>query len=453
MADLIPQSRTPEEVLKHRLESYSQMDKEFWSFRGKAVREHAHAYFQYPAMMVPGVQGQLIQAICEVDPGTKNIFDPFVGSGTVLTEAMIQGHNFTGQDINPLAVLLCRAKSGPFCDQVIKDKTNALLNTIKEDRSSRIEADFPGLNKWFKQEVIIELSRIRRAIRMEDELWCRRFYWVALAETVRITSNSRTSTFKLHIRPKDEIEKRAISPINVFEEKVLRNLENLSKQKKILQERKLLVEECYRGNVEIKIGDSSKLPATTNNTELHDLLVTSPPYGDNTSTVPYGQYSFLPLQWIDLEDIDEDVDHTWLSTTYEIDRRSLGGSKANALEDTTELRNLSWSFERIIENLPDQPRDRRVRVAAFCRDLNQCLDPILMALKPNACMIWTVGNRRVSDQLIPVDQILSELLSTRGVRLITRLQRSIPTKRMALKNKIATTMGAETILVMRKGET
>ncbi len=446
-------NRTPDEALKHQLESYSEMDKEFWTFRGKAAREHAHAYFQYPAMMVPGIQGQLIQAVCEVEPGTKSIFDPFVGSGTVLTEAMMQGHNFTGQDINPLAVLVCLAKRGPFHDKVIRDKINALIKVINEDQSLQIEADFPGLNKWFGHEIAIELSRIRRAIRNEEELWCRRFFWVALAETVRLTSNSRTSTFKLHIRTKDEIERRNVSPINIFGEKVLRNMRNLVRQKELLQERNLLEEEYYQGRIEIRLGDSANKYPNHNHTILHDLLVTSPPYGDNTSTVPYGQYSYLPLQWIDLRDIDEDIDESCLATTHEIDSRSLGGSLINALEDTAELHHLSKSFKQIIEDLKDEPRDRRLRVAAFCRDLNCCLDPILAALKPNAYMIWTVGNRRVANQAVPVDQILSELLRIRGIKLITRLQRSIPTKRMAVKNRTAVTMGAEAILIMRKGET
>ena len=60
----------------------------------------------------------------------------------------------------------------------------------------------------------------------------------------------------------------------------------------------------YRGDITVRLGDSAKLKPAQ---DIHDLLVTSPPYGDNTSTVPYGQYSYLPLQWIDLHDIDEDA--------------------------------------------------------------------------------------------------------------------------------------------------
>ena len=54
----------------------------------------------------------------------------------------------------------------------------------------------------------------------------------------------------------------------------------------------------YRGEVNIRLDDSSK---PNPDVGAHDLIVTSPPYGDNNTTVPYGQYSYLPLQWIDLE--------------------------------------------------------------------------------------------------------------------------------------------------------
>jgi adenine-specific DNA methylase len=107
-------SQDSDRTLKADLESLSQEDLEYWSFRGKAARQHAHAYFQYPAMMVPRMQGELISSVLRAAPETKNLFDPFVGSGTVMTEAMTQGLNFNGQDINPLAILISRSKVGPF---------------------------------------------------------------------------------------------------------------------------------------------------------------------------------------------------------------------------------------------------------------------------------------------------------------------------------------------------
>ena len=105
-----------------------------------------------------------------------------------------------------------------------------------------------------------------------------------------------------------------------------------------------------------------------------------------------------------------------------------------------------------MESEEDAPADSIERVTTFYRDLNSCIDPILLTLKPNSYMIWTVGNRRVAGIPIPIDQILIELLQLRGAQLVTKIQRRIPTKLMALRNSTASTMRAETILVMKKGE-
>lgn len=445
------QNQHSDSILKQHLESFAEADKDYWSFRGKAVREHAHAYFQYPAMMVPQMQGNLIQIVLDVESSVKSVFDPFVGSGTVMTEAMLRGLNFTGWDINPLAILLCRAKIGPFYEQAIREKCNHLLSVIAEDANTTIDVSFPGVTKWFQPTVAIDLSKIRLAILREPFIWARRFFWVALAETVRVTSNSRISTFKLHIRPKEEIEQRAIAPIETFKTVLQQNQSNLSAQRKLLIEKEYICRDRYQGSINIKLRDATKTVTNDENTTLHDLLVTSPPYGDNRSTVPYGQHSYLPLQWINRADIDDNVDDTWLATTYTIDSRSLGGTLARAVEGASEVFDSSNTFKQTIEALNCEPRDRAMRVAAFCRDFNRSLEPILAMLKPNAYMIWTVGNRKVAGRPVPIDEILSELLIAKGATPVSRFQRTIPNKRMAVKNAIASTMATETVLIMRKG--
>lgn len=438
--------------LKTRLISYSKGSDDYWSFRGKDSREHAHAYLQYPAMMVPRMQGELINMVREICPDLKTVYDPFVGSGTIMTEVMLQGLDFTGQDINPLAVLICQAKKGPFYKEALKKKISHLLRSIGDDTSNHIEVEFPNLFKWFSPEVAIELSRIRRAIKQEPAKWCRKFFWVAFADTIRLSSNSRTSTFKLHIRPVEEIQNRSTSSMDTFANIIKSNFEKFSKIKDLLDQKGFLKKSLYTGTIEIKLGDTashSKSPFSTK--AQYDLLVTSPPYGDNTTTVPYGQYSYLPLQWIDISDIDGEVSPAFLSTAYEIDKRSLGGIKKNAIEETETLRKISKVFTQTLQKLSTEPKDRATRVAAFCRDLNRCIDPILNELKPNALMFWTIGNRRVGMESVPMDNILSDLLSARGAFEITRFHRSIPYKRMALRNSVASTMRRETILVVKKG--
>lgn len=434
--------------LKSHLRKMSEQEGDYWSFRYKAVREHLHTCFQYPAMMVPQMQAELIAAVLKVAPKIKTLYEPFIGSGTVMTEGMARGLHVFGQDINPLAVLLCRVKSGPFFVNALENKIDLLIETIENDRRWRLEVDFPGRDKWFRSDVAKALSKIRRGIMTESSLWARRFFWIALAETVRLSSNSRTTTFKLHVRPKMEVQ-RELDPVATFIAILKRNLENLCSQKELLEEKCLIKAGRYARRISIHLRSASAA-STWKKPSRFDLLVTSPPYGDNKTTVPYGQHSFLPLQWIELSDIDDTLDESCLASSHEIDSRSLGGSLAKALDAIDKLQELSPAFSRCMRRLRWEPEDRRIRVAAFCRDLDKCIEPTLAVLKQHAYMIWTIGNRRVANRFIPMDEILLELLAARGAEMVDRFQRNIPSKRMAPKNSITATMKRETVLLMRK---
>ena len=442
------QSPTDEKIVR-QLERLSEADDDYWTFRRRAARRQTHGLSQYPAMMVPAMQAELVRVIADADGRVTKVLDPFAGSGTTLVECMRLGLSFTGQDINPLAVLICRTKAGPFHTDRLESAVKDVVERACSDRGKSVESDFPGLEKWFCPLAIIELSRIRRAIRRVDDTWCRRALWTGLAETVRLTSNSRTSTFKLHIRSSDELRSREVHPLATFATIAVDITRRLHQEAKTLQEGgHLSVDGCYRGDISIWLGDSANLkPAGW---DRHDLLFTSPPYGDNTSTVPYGQYSYLPLQWIDLHDIDENADSDCLRSTCEIDRRSLGGSRKNAVQEVQQLLNQSPSLEETLRRLEVLPPDRARRVAAFCRDLDCSLHAVLRALRPSAYMIWTVGNRCVGGRPVPTDAILKELLAAKGIHLVTRIERKIPSKRMATRNSIAKTMRGEAILVFRK---
>lgn len=437
--------------LRQKLERTSERDAEFWSFRGNANRDYAHGCFQYPAMTVPQLQRHLMRTVREVVPSTLNVYDPFVGSGTVMTEAMLQGLNFYGKDINPLAVLVCRSKIGPYVEGLLRSEAETLLARIRRDHDQIVPVSFRGLGKWFRDDVALDLSRVYRGVQGVLDPGVRRLCWVALAETVRLSSNSRTSTFKLHIRPEDEIVARKIDAVTVFESVLRENIASLLGQATLLEERGYVTDGAYAGSVVVELGDTMLLSNPNKDEPLADLLVTSPPYGDNTTTVPYGQHSYLPLQWIDPQDLDPRYDPSYLSTTHEIDRRSLGGTRRGALEAVRTVRERSPALDETLRSLEDEPRDRALRVAAFFRDMDKTLDPILSRLRTNAYMLWTVGNRSVGNRAVPLDTILTELLTSRGAVHVASLRRRIPSKRMAAKNSVTSTMSGETILVLRKG--
>lgn len=450
-ARLIGGTRTPLRAVDERLcraiADLSSDDPDFWTFATEARRDDLHGLYQYPAMMVPRMQRALLAAVLGEQPDVRSLLDPFVGAGTVLSEAMYAGLDVRAQDVNPLAVLVCRAKAGPFHPRRLRAAATRTLKAARADGSHEPAAEFPNLGKWFTPTAIVELSRLRRAIRAEPDLWVRRFLWVVLAETVRRTSCSRTSTYKLHIRPKSELVDLP-SPLAVFDSVLDRNLERHADFTLALDGAGVLDSGAYQGRLECRLADARR-PIDGG----FDVVVTSPPYGDNTSTVPYGQSSYLPLQWIDVNDIDPKLDSSYLRSTYEIDTRSLGGVRPRGpiAVLSEELCARSPSLSTVLAQLRDMPRDRSARVYFFARDLDACLGPIAHALRPNGYMLWTVGNRRVGGVQIQLGQIIAELLVTHGVTAVTRVRRRIPSKRMATRNSFAATMRSEEILVFRKG--
>jgi len=445
---LIHASQQLDRQLQTRLNGLASLDADYWSFKGNARRNHGHGLFQYPAMMVPQMVEAILDAVSLVHTEVEWVTDPFAGSGTILTESMRRGFSFAGRDINPLAILLCRTKAGLFFPEAMLAAVNELTGRIASDRSTKIDIDFPGIGKWFEPNVKIALSRIRRSIMQEKSLASRRFFWVALAETVRITSNSRTSTFKLHVRPEKEIRGREIDATATFKRVLSHNFENIESLVNELRKNGFLDRGRFIGDVAIGLKDS-RLPFPEVEGKC-DVLITSPPYGDNVSTVPYGQFSFLPLQWINLADIDASAQAEYLRTTHEIDFRSLGGSRRIKPDVPEALISRSAALGRLLDRLSTEPADRATKVTAFFRDLNESLPTIMKTLRPGGLMVWVLGNRRVSGKQVPLDRILTELLASFGSVPVATLKRRIPSKRMALKNSVAKTMSAETILVMRK---
>ncbi|PCE39679.1 hypothetical protein [Rhizorhabdus dicambivorans] len=425
-------------------------DPDFWSLKTRDRTDSAHCVFQYPAMMVPLVQRRLLAAVIEAQPNIKSLYDPFVGSGTSLVSGMHFALNVYGTDINPLAVLISRVRTARKVEFTIGAIGADVVKRARADRRSGIDTTLSNRDKWFKPEVLTELSRLRRSIRACEDLWVRRFLWVTLAETVRLTSNDRTSTYKLHARPVEEIEARNVSPIDVFADLVSRNADSFAFFRKKLRDAGAISNARYRGAAEIALADTRESKTYWADVAPFDLMMTSPPYGDNQTTVTYGQHSYLPLNWIDLADIDPNVDAEMLRTTLEIDRRSLGGRDPVSEEEEEQLFAGSPTLKNFVAALPARPIDGRLRLVRFYRDFRASLETMIAQVRQNSYMIWTVGNRSIAGKQVPTDAVLSELMEDAKCATVTMLTRRIHHKRMPDRNASSATMREEKILLLRK---
>lgn len=406
----------------------AEYDKEYWDFNG-VKKEGLHKLGKYPATMVAPMQYELLSILIN-NNNFNTLLDPFMGSATTLVEGHNLGLNVVGIDINPYAVLLGEVKTHRYDEDELYDMNERIKNKLSSSTYSYELHEFPNINKWFRPDIIDSLSKIRKIIMEEEDRWIRKFLWVCLSEVIYSHSNDRTSTFKLHVKKELDIEAIKNNCFNSFETKIKKNQEVLLKNS--------------IPDVKIYNGDSIEILKKFPNDSI-DIICTSPPYGDNATTVTYGQASILFLKWIDLKDLT--CDSKLLSNYSKIDSVSLGGSANN-----NQLPN-SAIIHEYINKLTDSKKPKVIR---FFSDYYKVLTQLTQVLSAGGYMLFTVGNRRVDGIVQPLDKITKDIFNELGlkeVEIFTRniLSKKMPTKLSKVKNKGSVrSMNEETVLIFKK---
>lgn len=422
---------------------------EYWDFKGNDQREHVHSMIRYPAVMVPNMQGEIFDIILRHDNTISNVLDPFMGSGTILVEGCLRGLDVIGIDINPLSFLAVKVKLQRYAINTLQNKSKDLIKRIQNDSSTDC-FEFDNIQKWYKKDIIKSLSKIRRCIMLETDKKYRQLFWVTFAEIAKQADNSRTSTFKLHIKEQRRIDDWNYDCIEKFKFKLLENITALKDFKE------MQANDICDKKVAVKYGDSLKLLADKRcfKDGSVDLVITSPPYGDNATTITYGQFSVLPLKWIPLEDIDSKISNSVIETLSKIDSDSLGGRNytVQSIIDSG-LYSYSQPFSQLYNQLTDAMQiDKARKVASFFLDFEKIITSLYKIVKENKFMVFTVGNRHVNKLEVPFDEILETIAEHYGFDVVYDFRRNI------LKNKNYSdtkaqnfkTIKKETILVLQK---
>ncbi len=426
--------------LKRRLGDLDASQPASWAETGVNARPNLHGLLRYPAMMVPRMQGDIIDAITGATGAGCRVVDPFVGSGTVMTESLIRGLDFTGVDINPLAVLVCEAKAAIDRGANIERAAQVVIQACRFDILDRVDVDFPGLSKWFDLPVAACLSRLRRSIMQVADIGARKVMWTVFAETIRLGSNSRTSTYKLHIRPVgDRVDAQRI--VSTFENAMRETLARVAEYRDALARRA-----AKQPDVRLICGDVRHADLDVGS-DVHSVIVTSPPYGDNQTTIPYGQFSYLALRWIPTEDLPRAS--TMPANTHALDTASLGGSMRTARAKVGRVTGSLPSLDGLITSATAAGAGRGLlKVGNFVADLFEAFSQVRTSCPGEAHWVLTVGNRTAHGIQVPFDDICTDMLRCLGGKPVASLRRSLPNKRMPRRNGLGALINTETTLVM-----
>ncbi|MBU4308273.1 MAG: site-specific DNA-methyltransferase [Nanoarchaeota archaeon] len=405
-----------------------------WDFCNEYTKSSNHGFHTYPAMMIPQIARRLIELYGK---DKKILLDPFVGSGTALLEATLN-KNFKkayGIDINPLALLISKVKTTSINPQSLWDEYHKLVKKSLEDKKNKKIAqkpDFFNIDFWFKPEVIKDLAIIKQNINLIQNKDILDFFLIAFSETVRDVSNTRNREYKLYRMNQEMLKKQNPDTLRIFREKVKENIYSMENY----------VKEKQKCEVNILAEDTRNLTSISANSV--DLIITSPPYGDSRTTVAYGQFSRLGLQWLGYDK----------NQVINIDKISLGGIPTKDLKNGLGSLTLKKTLDKIAKIDPYRARD----VLSFYVDFDKCIQELHRVAKKGAFMCFVVGNRTVKGIQIPTDEIILELFQAKNhYKHHNTFIRNISHKRMPKLNSPtnisgnhAVTMNEEWIVIIEK---
>ncbi|MFZ0224394.1 MAG: DNA methyltransferase [Candidatus Nitrosopolaris sp.] len=268
-----------------------------WSFRDLSRLQTSyitHDYHRYPAKFIPQLASRVIKENSNVG---DLICDPFVGSGTTLIEAIVNGRRAYGTDINPVSVLISKAKTTLIDPLFLQQQASSLLAKIKSSIANRygqmllvtdnFDVKIPNhkrLDYWFPEEQKNDLATILSIINTIDDERVRIFSLCAFSNILKGCSNWMTKSVK-PTRDKRKITADAYKSY-------------------VFQIRKMVVKNGHFWNMlarkdipcVVDDNDARKMKISNNSATL---IVTSPPY---VTSYEYADLHQLTAIWLGYAD-------------------------------------------------------------------------------------------------------------------------------------------------------
>lgn len=408
-----------------------------FDFQNEKEFHLSHKVHSFPAKFPPQLPRRFIRELTK--PGDA-VLDPMQGSGTTLLEAMLEGRQAIGFDIDPLALLLSKVKLMAYNTatlektgaEVVKQAKGNLSDTdaLEKEIAARYdEKTREFIDYWFAKETQLELVALLAAIEEKSSEDVRDFFNLAFSSVIITKTGGVSLALDLaHTRPhkakvvvtkdgrfivgaevedKDSRKAKILtkilrSPIDEFEKKVKQNL------------RGVLEKSSYHLPPTLKRGNSQSLPLADDSI---DLIVTSPPYASNA--IDYMRAHKFSLVWF-----GHSIDSlTQTRKTY------IGSEGVTGFS----LIDLPAHSESVVERVSLVNKGKGSSLHRYYSEMTIALGEMHRVLKRGKAAIVVVGNSILSGEDTEVPKCLAEIGKTTGfevprigVRQLDRNKRMLP---------------------------
>lgn len=415
-------------ALNYYSNEYDIVSNSKYDFKGECYNSLYPNLHKYPATMLPQIGLELLK---EFKAKKTNLLDPYCGSGSSFTSGLEYGiKKFVGFDLNPLAILISKAKLSYIESDVLnieKDKLknkiiNKTFNKNYEILKSKIFDNIKNIDFWIEKKAQEDLIYIYGLIEnIKNNTNIKNIFLLAFSETLREASYTRNNEFKL-FRMKN-YQNYKPNAFSIFFQKLDSIVENY-----------LNVYQPKLKNISFNLYNSSFIPKNT----MFDTILTSPPYGDSKTTVAYGQFSTFINEWLGFKN------------ARKLDSILMGGKKVNNIYIKGLMKKYILEIEKI-------DKKRALEVSSFYFDMEEGIKYLLNSINSNGLCFFIIGNRRVKNIELPTDKFIAQLFKNNDFQHITTIERKISNKAMPIRNSptnkigiLSNTINKEYIIVCRK---
>lgn len=380
-----------------------------WSFEGCTTKDTnyiTHGYHRYPAKFIPQLANRLIRELTK--PGDL-VCDPFMGSGTTLVEAKVLGRGSIGVDVNPVALLIAKAKVTAI--EPIK------LHRFYGDLSAKIESFrgtpslFPVREKskpciphneridyWFKPDIKNALGSILAEINLISDEAVKTFFLCGFSHILKTCS----IWLQRSTKPTRDFGKVIPNPYNVFLRHCKLMLTKNNEYYNLLRQSGFL-------NIESNAlyGDVRQVPIGDNSVTL---VVTSPPY---VTSYEYADLHQLTALWLNY------------ATEVRNFRKGFIGSSHNGRDNIILDSKIA---ENTVRQLEKNRTGKTSEVSSYFHEMRESFIEMHRYLKKGGKTCIVIGDTAFKKVSVPNAEVFVEQMENIGFKIYRIIKRLIPLK-------------------------
>jgi len=424
-----------------------------YKFSRKITRQVAsftHGIHTYPAKFIPHIPRWGINYI-----GLSNgetLLDPFCGSGTTLVEGRLKGINVFGCEVNPLGILLSKAKATPLF--ITKNQFHEIRDTVNHAiRNIEIEPTyFDDIKKylhgkwnfWFSKNSIEEIATILHYIDnisfkfltdIQNDI-LRNYLKAVLSSVIKKVSYFNEEQIKVR-KKYDKFPNGIPHTQDIF----------LSYFNSQFNKYIKFCELCQKyPDAEVKI-----LSDDARNTHLPensiDGIITSPPYINAIDYPMAHKYNLFLLKLISAKDYRQHCLNYIGITERAIDVKTYSELKKTGIEFVDDyIRKIYYSY-----NSSNTSKNRAYVVYQYFDQMKVAFEEFYRVLKSGGKAIFVVGDNNIRGIYVPTHKLLLKIAELIGFSVDIYFYHVIHSRKLNVnRNKNAGIIKEEMIFVIEK---